>query len=47
VGFRTSETETTGPVGSVGTVIAQDPLGGTRTKVGTLVQLTVVTAETE
>ncbi|HVS68785.1 MAG TPA: PASTA domain-containing protein [Mycobacteriales bacterium] len=45
VGFRTNETETPGPVGSVGTVIAQDPPAGTRAKVGTLIQLTVVTAE--
>ncbi|HWC35621.1 MAG TPA: PASTA domain-containing protein [Mycobacteriales bacterium] len=46
VGFRANETLTTGPVGSVGTVIAQDPPGGTRTKVGTLIQLTVATSET-
>ncbi len=45
VGFRASETLTTGPAGSVGTVIAQDPPGGTRAKVGTLVHLTVATAE--
>jgi hypothetical protein len=46
VGLRATETITTGTVGSVGTVIAQDPPGGTRTKVGTLVHLTVATAET-
>jgi hypothetical protein len=46
VGLRASETLTTGPVGSIGTVVAQDPPGGTRTKVGGIVHLTVATAET-
>jgi beta-lactam-binding protein with PASTA domain len=45
VGLRASETLTTGPVGSIGTVIAQDPPGGTRAKVGAVVHLTVSTAE--
>jgi hypothetical protein len=45
-GFRAGETLTTGPAGSVGTVIAQDPPGGTSAKVGGVVHLTVVTAET-
>ncbi|HVV77556.1 MAG TPA: PASTA domain-containing protein [Mycobacteriales bacterium] len=47
VGLRADETLTTGPVGTVGTVIAQDPPAGTRTKVGTLVDLTVATSEAE
>ena len=46
IGLRASESVTTGPVGSIGTVIAQDPPGGTRTKVGAVVHLTVATAET-
>ncbi|HVT63943.1 MAG TPA: PASTA domain-containing protein [Mycobacteriales bacterium] len=46
VGLRASETLTTGPVGSIGTVIAQDPPGGTRAKVGGVVHLTVATTET-
>ncbi|MGN6472121.1 MAG: PASTA domain-containing protein [Mycobacteriales bacterium] len=41
VGLRVSETFTTGPLGTLGTVIAQDPAAGTRTKVGSLVALTV------
>ena len=45
VGFRASETVTIGPSGSVGTVVAQDPAAGTRTKVGAVVHLTVATAE--
>jgi serine/threonine-protein kinase len=46
VGLRAEETLTTGPVGSIGTVIVQDPPGGTRTRVGAVVHLTVATAET-
>jgi hypothetical protein len=46
VGLRADETLTTGPVGSIGTVIAQDPPGGARARVGDLVHLTVATAET-
>jgi hypothetical protein len=41
VGLRASETFTTGPLATEGTVIAQDPQGGRRVKVGTLVNLTV------
>lgn len=43
VGLRTSETTTSGSLDSVGTVKFQDPAPGTRTKVGALVDLTVVT----
>ena len=46
VGLRANETATTGTVDTVGTVIAQDPRAGSRTRVGTLVHLTVVVAET-
>jgi serine/threonine protein kinase len=41
VGLRASETFTTGPLDTEGTVIGQSPQGGSRVKVGTLVNLTV------
>jgi serine/threonine-protein kinase len=41
IGLRTSETITTGPTGSEGTVLAQSPHGGQRVKVGSVVSLTV------
>lgn len=40
-GLRGNETITTGPVGSEGTVIAQDPSAGQQEKVGSVVDLTV------
>ena len=44
VGLRGNETLTTGPAGTEGTVIAQDPPAGQRAKVGAVVQLTVATS---
>ena len=41
VGLRTTETITSGPVGTEGTVVAQTPHGGQRVKIGSLVTLTV------
>ncbi|HVW80097.1 MAG TPA: PASTA domain-containing protein [Mycobacteriales bacterium] len=41
VGLRGSETITTGPTGTEGTVIAQDPVSGQQAKVGSVVRLTV------
>ncbi len=44
VGLRVSATFTTGPLETQGTVRFEDPQGGSRVKVGTLVHLTVVTS---
>jgi serine/threonine protein kinase len=41
VGLRGSETVTTGPAGTEGTVIAQDPGSGQQAKVGSVVAITV------
>jgi hypothetical protein len=41
VGLRGSETVTTGPAGTEGTVLAQDPRAGQHAKVGSVVSLTV------
>jgi hypothetical protein len=46
-GLRGDETVTTGPIGSLGLVRAQYPPGGERVKIGSLVELTVVTSGTQ